>query len=115
VSRLRPGRFSLSALISRGGDCINAGQRKEAKTSRLVASTSHSLVSSRLTPPGRAGPLRLEAMAGTGETDSVAEETGFELSVPVTDPSFDLVRSLGTTVKIRGRNCSDGVVTEMGF
>jgi hypothetical protein len=54
-------------------------------------------------------------MAGTGETDSVAEETGFELSVPVTDPSFDLVRSLGTTVKIRGRNCSDGVVTEMGF
>jgi hypothetical protein len=75
----------LSALISRGGDCINAGQRKAAKTSRLVASTSHSLVSSRLTLPGKAGPLRLEAMAGTGETDSVPEEDGFELLVPLQD------------------------------
>jgi hypothetical protein len=46
-----------------------------------VANTSHSLVSSRLTLPGKAGPLRLEAMAGTGETDSVAEGSGFEPSV----------------------------------
>src|SRR6266478_3740968 len=63
------------------GDCINACQRKVAKASRLVASTSRSLVSSRLTPPRTPG-LYACATEGTGETDSVQEERRFEPSVP---------------------------------
>ena len=59
-----------------------------------MASTSHSLVSSRLTLPGKAGPLRLDAMAGTGETDSVAEEMGFEpLVSPKIDRAFEIALS----------------------
>jgi len=63
LDRVCPGQglalFSLSAVISRGGDCINARQRKKAKASRLEASMSRSLVSSRLTLPAKAGPLRM--------------------------------------------------------
>jgi hypothetical protein len=36
----------------------------------------------RLTLPGKAGPFRPEAVAGTGETDWLPEESGFELTVP---------------------------------
>ncbi len=39
------------------GDCINASQRKAAKASRLVASTSYSLVSAKLTLPATPGLL----------------------------------------------------------
>ena len=72
----------MCALIFRRGDCIKCLPEKRDTVRRLVASTSRSLVSSRLTLPAKAGPLRLEAMAGTGETDSVAEGRRFEPSVP---------------------------------
>ena len=79
-----PGQ-GLGTLVERfefpRGDCINACQRKVAKASRLVASTSRSLVSSRLTPPRTPG-LYACATEGTGETDSMQEEDGFELPVP---------------------------------
>ena len=56
-----PGQ-GLALLVERldfqRGDCINVGQRKAAKASRLAASTSRSLVSSRLTLRAKAGPLR---------------------------------------------------------
>src|SRR5439155_18231044 len=64
------------------GRCINAGQRKAAKASRLVASTSRSLVSSRLTLPAKSRAFAPVAMEGTGETDSPPEREGFEHSVP---------------------------------
>ena len=58
VPRPRPGLFSLLLFDFPRGDCSNAGQRKAAKASRLGASTSRSLVSSRLTLPAKAGSLR---------------------------------------------------------
>jgi len=35
------------------------GRHQSTRASQLIASTSRSLVSSRLAPPGKAGPLRL--------------------------------------------------------
>src|SRR6185312_12091720 len=56
--RPRPGLFSLLRFDVPRGDCSNAGQRKATKASRLGASTSRSLVSSRLTLPAKAGFFR---------------------------------------------------------
>ena len=77
----RPGLLSLKALIPRG-DCINAAQRKGASVGRLMARTSGSLVAVRLTLPARAGLLRLYPPTAPVRTDSLAEGTGFELTVP---------------------------------
>src|SRR6266436_2983036 len=83
MSRPRPGIFSLSVLVfPKGGDCINARQRKKAKASRLEASRSRSLVSSRLTFAAKAGPFVPVAAEGTSETDWLPEQERFELSVP---------------------------------
>jgi len=65
------------------GDCINARQRKKAKASRLEASMSRSLVSSRLTFAANAGPFVPVAAEGTSETDWLLEEARFEPSVPL--------------------------------
>src|SRR6266446_3492594 len=102
MSRPRPGIFSLSVLVfPKGGDCINARQRKKAKASRLGASTSRPLVSSRLTFAAKAGPFVPVAAEGTSETDWLPEGPGFEPSVPrFRDGSFRLCgtsRSAGKT------------------
>src|SRR6266436_8042325 len=84
MSRPRPGIFSLSVLVfPKGGDCINARQRKKAKASRLEASMSRSLVSSRLTFAANAGPLVPVAAEGTSETDWLPEQRRFEPPVPL--------------------------------
>src|SRR6266550_8810865 len=58
VSRPRLGLFSLRAVIFQGG-LHQCPSEKGAKASRLLASTSRSLVTSRLTLPANAGLLRL--------------------------------------------------------
>src|SRR5204863_521592 len=54
------GLFSLRAVIFQGG-LHQCPSEKGAKASRLLARTSHSLVSSRLTLPAKAGSLRGQA------------------------------------------------------
>src|SRR5205809_7990275 len=58
MSRPRLGLFSLRAVIFQGG-LHQCPSEKGAKASRLLASTSRSLVTSRLTLPANAGLLRL--------------------------------------------------------
>jgi hypothetical protein len=52
-------------------------------TSRLEATMSRSLVSSGLTFAAKARPFVPVAAEGTGETDWLPEEGGFELVVPL--------------------------------
>ena len=56
----------------------------------------------RLTLPGKAGPFRPEAVAGTGETDWLPEESGFEPSVPPCE-----------RVGLSGRNANASQATRM--
>src|SRR5438034_156063 len=58
MSRPRLGLFSLRAVIFQGG-LHQCPSEKGAKASRLLARTSRSLVTSRLTLPANAGLLRL--------------------------------------------------------
>src|SRR5438128_203986 len=70
----RLGLFSLSAVIFQGG-LHQCPSEKGAKESRLLASTSRSLVTSRLTLPANAGRLRLlPAKTAVRETRRWREE-----------------------------------------
>jgi hypothetical protein len=81
VSRPRPGLFSLSALISRGGlhQCRSEkSSQGEPARGQDVPFSSHVQAHT----PGESRVFAPVGMEGTRETDSPLEGTGFEPSVP---------------------------------
>src|ERR1700730_9991331 len=106
MSRPKPGLFSLSALISRGGlhQCLSEkSSQGEPARGQHVPFSSHVQAHT----PGESRVFAPVGMEGTRETDSPLEGSGFEPLVPL--PSLSSIRAaraeiIGRSTDVFGRD-----------